>query len=518
MASNPSIPAPQGQLCAADPLVSGMPNAVCAFATWLLIAPWSASLAHGARSTTVKLRATSRVFVPSADHPFRSQMSLLDIGHISQRLGSARVAQFQERAERNAALARMRAQSQMLHALQYYGEVSIGNPPQNFTVIFDTGSGHLLVPSAVCDSPACEKHKRFQENKSSSAIPIGWADEPFKPATDPNDRDTQVINFAMGDCVGQYARDRVCLGGACAMADFVEMTEESDDPFKNAEWDGIFGLGQSLSDAEQFNVFTVLSQNATPSLKRPVFAVYLGRHVEDEAEITIGDYHESRMASPLTWVNVSQEGYWQFQFADILVDGKPTSLCNKYGARQCQAVLDTGSSLMMGPQADLDPLIGLLGFANNTQQNCTAAKRFPKLGFLVGGQKFEMDPDEYMDRAHDKGLPTGVDNCWAHLMPVGDTGRGPIFVLGMPFLRAFYTVYDVQSKRIGIARASHGGTTKANDVEPEVHLVAVRPDGDDIDGDAKRLSNEKNASTASQAPAKNLRASKPSFIEAKRHF
>jgi hypothetical protein len=386
--------------------------------------------------------------------------------------------------------------------LQYYGEVYVGTPAQKFLVIFDTGSGQLLVPSAKCDSAACGQHRRYSAENSSTGIPIGWADEPFTRASGDTDRDTKVINFAAGDAVGQYVRDRVCLGGEkmfCADADFVEMTEESDDPFRDAEWDGVLGLGQDISDAPEFDVFGVLARNSTPRMHRPIFAVYLGRGLQDESEITFGDIRPERAASPFTWLNVSEEGYWQFQFTDFLVDGKPTGLCNKYGQRGCQGVLDTGSSLVMGPKADLDQLLVLLRFGNSTQMNCSANATFPTLGFKVGESSFIMEPDDYMDREHDATLPQGTDNCWAHLMPVGDTGRGPIVVLGMPFMRAFYTAYDAGQKRIGIASAARGASNVSRVFEGAAasQLVSVRENSVHPNGNSSH-SHEKNATHKSK--------------------
>eukprot|EP00971_Amphidinium_carterae_P071360 1411358-Amphidinium_carterae.1 len=223
-------------------------------------------------ATTVRLYPTTAAYSSFGSH-VRTQRkhshSFLSVRRSTHHFSAAAEERMRARAEKAAVLGQMRAQSQMVHALQYYGQVEVGTPPQKFTVIFDTGSGHLLLPSESCDSAACSRHKRFSEKNSSTAVPIAWADEPLARASDDTDRDTKVINFASGDAVGQFVRDRVCLGSPaafCADADFVEMTEESDDPFRDAEWDGVLGLGQAISDAPEFDVFGVLAKNATPGM------------------------------------------------------------------------------------------------------------------------------------------------------------------------------------------------------------------------------------------------------------
>ena len=41
---------------------------------------------------------------------------------------------------------------------EYYGEVQIGSPAQKFTVIYDSGSSNLWVPSKACTNCKARDH------------------------------------------------------------------------------------------------------------------------------------------------------------------------------------------------------------------------------------------------------------------------------------------------------------------------------------------------------------------------
>ena len=44
----------------------------------------------------------------------------------------------------------------------YFGKIHVGSPePQNFTVVFDTGSAHLVIPNSACQRDTCLKHNRI---------------------------------------------------------------------------------------------------------------------------------------------------------------------------------------------------------------------------------------------------------------------------------------------------------------------------------------------------------------------
>ena len=326
----------------------------------------------------------------------------------------------------------LQSETGLLHATQYYGEVSVGTPAQTFLVIFDSGSGQLLVPSQKCDDPACLEHKMFNASASSTAMQIGWEDEPTTPIKEDDDRDTKAISFASGEVAGQFVRDKICLGGSlCTTGDFLVMTEESDNPFKGADWDGVLGLGLAISDAPEFNLFELLVKDK--KMNKPVFSVYLGQTMGEEAEITFGDIHEHRYEGKIKYAPISDPGYWQISMNEILLSGKSTNLCGKKG---CQAVVDTGSSLLMGPE----PIVKELNKMLNISDKCENFDSLPNLEFSINGFVLSLTPSDYID--HDE------QTCWLNLMSIGDTGKGPLFVFGYPLLRKYLFLFFIMESDI----------------------------------------------------------------------
>merc|ERR1719356_1182227 len=65
-----------------------------------------------------------------------------------------------------------RAQAKVIHKTAYFGSIDIGTPKQTFQVVFDSGSGNLLVPASDCNSEACVAHSRYNQGESSTAYRV----------------------------------------------------------------------------------------------------------------------------------------------------------------------------------------------------------------------------------------------------------------------------------------------------------------------------------------------------------
>lgn len=133
-----------------------------------------------------------------------------------------------------------------------------------------------------------------------------------------------------------------------------------------------------------------------------------------------------------------------------------------------QAVLDTGSSLMMAPEALAQHILTSLG----VQENCTSqdTESLPSLTLtLPTGKALTLTPADYMDTVVEQ---DGVF-CWPHLIPMPITAKGPVLVLGMPFLRTYYTTFDAENRRVGFA-ASRQPSKDTGSQRNTLHTVKLR--------------------------------------------
>jgi hypothetical protein len=322
--------------------------------------------------------------------------------------------------------------TEIVHKTAYWGSIKVGTPPQEFKVIFDTGSGNLILPTTSCTSEGCRRHKKYSPSASSTS----------KTVTNENGEQSTQITFGTGDITGDFYEDRFCIGdGLCSDIRFIGSTQQSASPFSATPFDGILGLGfKDLSMGNNFNILD--DMYAAGTLPGGQFSVFLTE--DGSSEITFGGFKQELLASEVVWAPVTHESYWQVAVKDITFDNLDTKLC---GAQGCQVAVDTGTSMLAGPPS----LVSALQQKVGAKDDCSNYDALPKIGFRVGNKILNLAPEDYMDR--------DTTGCSFSLMPLDvPPPRGPLFIFGDPFLRRFVTIYDKSGPHVGFAVAKSGSS------------------------------------------------------------
>lgn len=324
---------------------------------------------------------------------------------------------------------------------QYFGEIGLGTPEQKFKVIFDTGSSNLWVPSKKCYSIACWVHSTYNSAKSSTYNADG------RPL---------AIQYGSGSMKGFLDRDTLTMAGvAIKNQTFGEATSLPGVTFVMAKFDGILGMGfESISQDHVDTPFkNMVSQRLVPE---PVFSFYLSRDQTKSpgGEIIFGGVDKSYIKGDITYLPVSSAGYWQFALDSVSMPdetegnskGNSVTACNG----GCQAIADTGTSLIAGPKADvlrLNERIGAIPVPGGEYilPSCDLSK-LPNLIFKIAGRDFILTPDKYILKVK----VGGKDTCLSGLFGMDIPGH-PLWILGDVFIGPYYTIFDYGRKRIGFA-------------------------------------------------------------------
>jgi hypothetical protein len=115
---------------------------------------------------------------------------------------------------------------------EFVGTIGVGSPPQYFTVVFDTGSSDIWLPSADCTT--CGNHLTFDSSASSSYAIVPGKEEgaaSFK------------ITYGSGSIKGNVATDCVTLSSLIFPNVVFGVVTGEDDAISAFDMDGIVGLG-----------------------------------------------------------------------------------------------------------------------------------------------------------------------------------------------------------------------------------------------------------------------------------
>ncbi|XP_077190641.1 gastricsin-like [Paroedura picta] len=320
--------------------------------------------------------------------------------------------------------------------MSYYGQISIGTPPQSFLVLFDTGSSNLWVPSVYCQSQACTNHPLFNPSQSST---YSTNDQTFS------------LQYGTGSLTGIFGYDTVAIQGISITNQQFGLSEtEPGTNFVYAQFDGILGLAYpAISAGGATTVVQGLMQENL--LSAPVFSFYLSGQESSQngGELVLGGVDTSLYSGEIVWTPVTQEAYWQIGIQSFYIGNQISDWCSQ----GCQAIVDTGTSLLTAPQQVFGELMQYIGAQQDSNGqyvvSCSNIQSMPTITFVISGNSFPLSPSAYI-------LENSDGYCSVGIMPTylpSQNGQ-PLWILGDVFLRSYYSVYDVGNNQVGFAAAA----------------------------------------------------------------
>ncbi|XDB65878.1 hypothetical protein AB1E18_019188 [Capra hircus] len=176
----------------------------------------------------------------------------------------------------------------------YVGNITIGTPPQQFRVVFDTGSSDLWVPSNFCTSPACYSHITFKY----------WESSTYRHTTKPFE-----ITYGSGRVKGHLAYDTIRIGNLVSTDQPFGLSLE-EYGFNGLPFDGVLGLNYpNNSILGAIPIFDNLKKQG--AISEPIFAFYLSKSTVNGSVLMLGGVDKAYYKGQLNWIPLSRVGDWR---------------------------------------------------------------------------------------------------------------------------------------------------------------------------------------------------------------
>jgi len=226
---------------------------------------------------------------------------------------------------------------------------------------------------------------------------------------------------------------------------FAEITDTSGLglAYKVGKFDGILGLAfQSISVDHITPVFQEMV--AQGLVDQPVFAFYLSNEDGVDGELNFGGINTEHYTGDMSYVDLASETYWAINMDGMAIKGTNVTTVTK-------AIVDSGTSLLAGPKDEVKAIAQLVGahaFLHGEYLiKCEAVDTAPDVDITLGGKVYTLTAKDYI-------INSGA-TCLLGMVGMDiPAPMGPLWILGDPWMRKFYTVFDFGQKRLGFAQAA----------------------------------------------------------------
>jgi hypothetical protein len=315
--------------------------------------------------------------------------------------------------------------------LQYVGPISLGTPLQNFTMLFDTGSSDLWVMNIDSTCSDCNQsfhYSRYDHTQSSSY----------------QANNTRFVDrYGKGNATGYLSSDILTIDQLQVRVTFGEATSVASPGLS----DGIFGLAfRSISAEKVLPPFNVLWQQGL--LDQNLFSMYLQSDAKgnSDGELLLGGIDSRYYQGNIFYTPIVEDAWYVI---DMTLGVRVYDNTYTYAQR---AIVDSGTSFIIGPPSDVDHLAGALGAQYSSTYGVyvvSCSSNYPRIGFYLGDgsnyQEVQITPSSYIYRFSNL--------CYLGFQGanISDPSGNSMWILGDVFMREWYTIFDIGNNRMGFA-------------------------------------------------------------------
>jgi len=327
-------------------------------------------------------------------------------------------------------------------------QISVGTPPQALSVLLDSGSSDMWIPSKHCRSCTTNAgvKNHFFDAYASRTVQI------FEPESSSNSYILNTIRYGSGAVQGVLVRDTVVFAGITITHQSFLLTEDERLRVQNRYWDGIMGLAMPRLAMDGPPIFTKLLDAGVA----PIFT-FVPDALQSRAQLHFGEHGYAKHVAPdgLHWLRGTSDTFWMVD-AEV---GVKRRVRRKF-------LIDTGTSLILMPPKDMFELVhniapGPLG--NRCMMDsklamvfclCTDVSKMQTLYLYLGNGTFALTPHDLFEPANvswAKALESPTKPLCGLLVSVTPAQQGSAWIVGDVFLRKVVVAFDFMQRRVGFA-------------------------------------------------------------------